>query len=175
MLRNLGDGQVLRDQSHTQPLAAHNHHRLALGGGTEELRVSRETERLALHHLLVEGCRYHRIERTCFQVGRGTFQRLDGCLACLFRGFSGFDDVGLSTDDEVVLAGTSLASRIYGLEVDVLALGKEFAVVAHGIRSTIHHGGAEFQHARIGQGFQDNLPADAVRVTLCDAYFESLF
>ena len=166
---------VLGDQPHAQNLAAHDHHRLPAQFGPDEFGMAREVEPVALHALLVEGGCDDGVEQPLLQLLRRAAQRLDGGAPGLGRSFARFDLLRVAACDEVHFAAAGVAGRRYGVELHRFGLCERISVIGGGFRRSVDDGGEELRHARIGERLEDDLPADAVRVALRDAYFEFLF
>jgi len=73
------------------------------------------------------------------------------------------------------LAAAGVAGRRYGVELHRFGLGERISVIGRGLGRAVYDGREKLRHARIGQRLEDDLPADAVRVALRDAYFKFLF
>ena len=174
---DLRDGDVFRHEAHAQPVAAHDHHGFALQFGPEVFGVARVAEFVALDRLLVERSRDDDVQLARLEVAHGGAQRFDGgaarfgrrtpvpvraCSTCAGR-------------DERDLPAPRLGGRGRGCELHGFGLPERISVIGGGFRRSVDDGGKELRHARIGERLEDDLPADAVRVALRDAYFEFLF
>ena len=172
---DLRDGDVLGDQPHAQHVAAHDHHRLAPEFGGHVFGVSRVAEVVGLHGLLVEGGRDDGVEMPLLQVAHGGVQRLHGRTARIGGGFARHDLGPLAAGREVDLSAACFGGRSHGVERDRLCFRKGISVIGGGFGRTVDDGGEKLRHARVGERFEDDLPADAVRVALRDAYSEFVF
>ena len=61
------------------------------------------------------------------------------------------------------------------MEGDGFQIGDGFLVKFRRFQGSVDDGRAEFRHTRIGESLENDFPADAVRITLRDAYFEFAF
>ena len=86
-----------------------------------------------------------------------------------------FDLLRVAACDEVHFAAAGVAGRRYGVELHRFGLGERISVIGRGLGRAVYDGREKLRHARIGQCLEDDLPADAVRVALRDAYFKFLF
>ena len=134
-----------------------------------------EVEPVALYALLVEGCRDEGVEQPLLQLLRRAAQRLDGGASGFGRSFARLDLLRVAACDEVHLAAAGVAGRRYGVELHRFGLGERISVIGRGLGRAVYDGREKLRHARIGQRLEDDLPADAVRVALRDAYFKFLF
>ena len=167
---DLRHGDVLGDQSHAQAVAAEDHHRVAFELGAEVFGVAREAEVVALHGLLVEGCRDERVEMPLLQVADRRAERLDGRAARLGGRLARLDGADRPARNEVHAAAARLVRRDDRMEVDRFGVGERRGVAGRGIGRAVDHGGAQLRDACVGQCLEDDLPADAVGVALRDAY-----
>ena len=172
---DLRHGDVLRDQSHAQQVAAHDHHRFAAEFGGHIFGVPRVTEVVGLHGLLVEGGGDYGVEMSLLQVADSCAECLHGGAARIGGRFARDDFGSFAAGREVDFSAACLGGRSHGVEGDRFCLRKGISVIGCCCGRAVDDGGEELRHARVGERFEDDLPADAVRVALRDAYFEFVF
>ena len=172
---DLRHGDMLGDQPHAQHVAAQDHHRLPAQLRPEEFGVARVAEIVALYALLVEGCRDDGVERPFLQILRRRAQRFDRSASGLGRSLARLRLPGLPAYDQVGLAAAGVACRGHGVERHRFGVAQRISVIGRRRWRTVDDGREELRHARVGKGLEDHLPADAVRVSLRDAYFEFVF
>ena len=137
--------------------------------------MPRVAEVVGLHGLLVEGGRDDGVEMPLLQVAHGGRQRLHGGAARIGGRFARHDLGPLAAGREIDLSAARLGGRSHGVEGDGFDLRDGISVIGGGFGRTVDDGGEELRHARVGERLEDDLPADAVRVALRDAYFKFLF
>lgn len=81
----------------------------------------------------------------------------------------------VAAENQVDLAPAYLVYRRGDMEGDGFQIGDGFLVKFRRFQGSVDDGRAEFRHTRIGESLENDFPADAVRITLRDAYFESVF
>ena len=172
---DLRNGDVFGDEPHAQHVAAHDHHRLAPECLSEELRVARVAEIVALDRLLVEGGGDHGVDMPGFQILDGGAQCLDGGAARFGRGLPWLHGGDLSGRHEIDLPAAGFGGRGSRDECDGFRIAERISVKGGGFRRSVDDRSEEFRHARVAQRLENHLPADAVRITLRDAYLESVF
>ena len=172
---DLRNGNVLGDQPHAQRVAAQDHHGLAFEFGGQVLGVPRVAEVVRLHGLLVEGCGHERVEVSRLQVAHGGAQRLDGGASRLGSRLARHDFGVFPACHEVRLSAARLGGRCHGVEGEGFDLCDGISVIGRGFGRAVDDGREKLRHPRVGERLEDDLPADAVRVALRDAYFEFVF
>ena len=175
VVADLGDRDVDRDQSHAEQVAAHHHQGFAAQLGRQKFGVSRIAEVVRLDRLLVDRSRDQCIELFVPQVAHGGVERLGCRPARLRRGRTRLDLRFVAAENQVDLAPAYLVYRRGDMEGDGFQIGDGFLVKFRRFQGSVDDGRAEFRHTRIGESLENDFPADAVRITLRDAYFESVF
>ena len=77
--------------------------------------------------------------------------------------------------DKVDLATTCIVSRLYDVELNtIILLIEDRHIILGGLERAVDDGSKKFGDTLIGKGAENNLPAYAIHVALCNSYLKSI-
>ena len=162
-------GKVDGGECHTQILATHNHHRLALALSSQKLGMAGVGEVLSVHIFLVDGGGDEQIQITCIDILHRLLQccnshrtRLGSCSAYIDT------DILWATLHKIHTLGSSLGSRLYKRYGEVLHTLDATLVKCKRLCRAIHNGDDIVVDAAIGKCFDNHLCTDAAKVACGD-------
>ena len=161
-------------QPHLQQIAAHQHQRIAAEFVREKFGMPGKAELFALHVLLADRSRNHRVDQAGFQVGGRSPERSDGSLAGRRAQHARFDaQVAGHAIDQADPFRSGLAGRHNRTESEVFRRVDLFFIKRSRLGRTVNDRRAQFAHSRIAKRLDNHLVSDAVHIALrnTDPYF----